>query len=63
MTNLPDVPAWLGWQRDDAATRVTASPHDSRLLNYSPTQGPPNTERMHGDPPRRVPELVTVTPP
>jgi hypothetical protein len=30
---------------------------------HHPKQGPPNTERMHGDPPRLLPEDVTTTPP
>ena len=37
--------------------RLPPDPH------HRPKQGPPNTERMQGDPPRLLPEDVTVTPP
>ena len=39
----------------------TAGQFPSRV--YRLTQGPPNTDRMHGDPPRLFPEDVTLTPP
>ena len=31
--------------------------------HHRPKQGPPNIERMHGDPLRLLPEEVTTTPP
>lgn len=37
--------------------RLPPAPH------HRPKQGPPNTERMQGDPPRLLPEDVTVIPP
>ena len=48
----------LHWER--GRPNIRACPQTSL---QRPKQGPPNTERMQGDPPRLLPEDVTVTPP